>query len=504
MSLLGLDIGTTGCRAIVFNEEGDVLSQAYKEYPEIYPKPGWVEMDPRVIWDALKMVIKKSVADNHGDKVEALCASVLGVAVTPLDKNGEPLYNSLTAVDGRSTKQCEELEEKLGREAIYRETGSVNAPAWSINKIMWLKDNEPEIYKNTWKFVLYEDFLMTKLGLEPTISHSLAGLTMAFDSKNRKWSDCILDAAGVDKDLLSISIPSGEVVGEVGDKIADDLGLPRKTKVVTGGFDQAMSALGGGLVRSGDSTLCFGTIECVTTSFSEFKTDPRLLKYNHPIYCHVIKDQYITIAWCFTAGALLKWYRDNIAIDENNRAQSSDKDVYDIIISEASKDPSRLFVLPHFIGSGTPYLDSRSLGAIVGMNLSTTRQDIVKAIMDSLTYETKWNIETVEVSGLKIGPLNMFGGGAKSDILPQIKADILEREIRALSINESGALAAMLLAGSAIGKYKDITEAVNRIIKPRKIFKPDKKRSKEYRKYYDVYKDLYPALKTLNHRISGL
>jgi xylulokinase len=504
MSLIGLDIGTTGCRSVIFNEEGQILAQAYKEYPEIYPRPGWVEMDPNKIWTAIKEVIKKSVRLVPKDKVKAICASVLGVAVTPIDRNGNPLYNSLTAVDGRCTKQAQFLEEKLGKEAVFKETGSVIAPAWSINKIMWIKENEPEIYKNTWKFVLYEDFIMQKFGLEPTISYSLAGLTMAFDSRNKKWSEMVLDAAGVESGLLSKVIPSGEIIGNMGGEIADELGLPGKTPVIAGGFDQAMSALGGGLVKDGMSTLCFGTIECVTTAFSKFNTDPVLLKYNHPIYCHAIKDLYITIAWCFTAGAILKWYRDIIAVDEVRRAKEKDMDVFHIIIGEASKDPSRLLLLPHFIGSGTPYLDTKSKGAIVGMSLATTRSDIVKGILDSLSYETKWNIETVEMAGIKVGSLNLFGGGAKNDILPQIKADIFEREVRALTISETGALAAALLAGSAVGIYNNIKEAISNLVKPRKVFYPDNKYRETYRKTYGIYKDLYPALFNINHRLSEL
>jgi xylulokinase len=219
MSLMGLDIGTTGCRSVIFNDEGKILAQSYMEYPEIYPKPGWVEMDPNRIWQSIKAVIKKSTVMVPKDKVKAICASVIGVAVTPIDRNGNPLYNSLTAVDGRCTKQAQFLEEKLGKEAVFNETGSVIAPAWSINKIMWLKENEPYIYKNTWKFVLYEDFIIQKFGLEPTISYSLAGLTMAFDSKNKKWSDMVLDAAGVESHMLSKAVPSGEIVGCIGDKI---------------------------------------------------------------------------------------------------------------------------------------------------------------------------------------------------------------------------------------------------------------------------------------------
>ena len=259
-------------------------------------------------------------------------------------------------------KQAAALEEKLGRERIFQATGACVSPAWSINKIMWLKENEPEIYKKTWKFVLYEDFIFYKLGLEPTISHSLAGLTMAFDSKNRKWSDLVLDAAGVDKRLLSTPMASGEVVGEIRDDVADDLGLPRGTKAVTGGFDQAMSALGGGLVKEGASTLCFGTIECVTTAFPEFTSDPALLKYNHPQYCHVIKDQYITIGFCFTAGALLKWYRDTVAAEDVRRAKEKGLDVFRMMIEESHRRAVAEPCAPAFRGERNPLRWTRGPG----------------------------------------------------------------------------------------------------------------------------------------------
>ncbi len=504
MSLLGLDVGTTGCRSVIFSEDGRTLSQSYKEYPEIYPRPGWVEMNPLQIWSAIKEVIAISVSQVHDDKVKALSFSILGMAVTPIDKKGIPLHNSLTAVDGRNVKQTRWLEEKLGKDQIFKETGAGISAGYSLNKITWFKENEPEIYKNTWKFVLYEDFIMHKLGLEPTISYSLAGLTMAFDLKNKKWSDLMLDTTGVDVNLLSKLMPSGEIVGEINDNVASELGLPGKVKVVTGGFDQAMSALGGGLIKDGMSTNCFGTIDCITTAFTAFDPNPSLLKYNHPIFCHVVKDLYITIAWCYTAGALLKWYRDTIAVDEVRRAKENDIDVFQIIVGEAAKDPSRLLVLPHFIGSGTPYLDSKSMGAIIGMTLATKRQDIVKAILDSLSYELKWNIETLEMAGVKIGALNLFGGGARNDIIPQIKADIFEREVRALTISETGALAAALLAGSAVGIYKNLEEAVNNQIKPRKVFYPDSKFRETYRKTYDIYKDLYLALFDINHSLSEI
>ena len=504
MSLLGLDVGTTRCRSVIFNEDGAILAQAYREYPEIYPRPGWVEMNPERVWGAVKEVIRETTSRAGRDKVKALCASILGVAVTPLAKDGTPLYNSLTAVDGRSIAQAAALEEKLGKERIFQATGACVAPSWSINKIMWLKENEPDVYRNTWKFVLYEDFILHKLGFEPTISHSLAGLTMAFDSRNRKWSGLVLDAAGVDQRLLSKPIPSGEIVGEIRGEVADELGLPRGTKAVTGGFDQAMSALGGGLVRGGSSTLCFGTIECVTTAFAEFTDDPTLLRYNHPQYCHVVKDQYITIGFCFTAGALLNWYRDTLAAEDVRRAKEKDLDVFNMMIEESIDEPSRTLALPHFVGSGTPWMDARSRGAFVGMSLGTSRAEIVKSMLDSISYETRLNIETVEAAGIKVGNLNMFGGGARNDKLAQVKADILEREIRALAISETGALAAALLAGHAIGIYGDIGEAVDHLIKPRKVFTPSAKNRDLYRALYAIYKKLYPALREIHGELSSL
>lgn len=504
MSLLGIDVGTTGCKSVVFSEDGKILSQSYKEYPEIYLKPGWVEMNPEQIWNAIKEVIQKSVAKVPKDKVRALCFSVLGVAVTPIDKQGKPLYNSLPAVDGRTSKQVEWLEKNIGREKIFKSTGIPITNDRTLPKIMWIKENEPEVYKNTWKFVLYEDLILNRLGFSPIISYSTAGLSMAFDPGNKRWATEILDAVGIDSGLLSTLRPPGEIVGEISDSVADALNLPYKTIVVTGGHDQALSALGGGLIKDGMSTDCFGTIEAILTAFTQFNTDPILLKYNHPVCCHVIKDLYFTMAFCYTAGALLKWYRDTFAMDEISRANKSGKDVFDIIVEESSKEPSRILVLPHFIGSGTPYLDHKSKGAFVGMTLSTKKDEIVRAILDSISYETKWNIETVEAAGIKIDKLNCFGGGAKSDKILQIKADITEREVIALSINEAGCLGAAILAGCAIGVYKTTQEAVKTLITPRKIFYPNDKNRNIYLERYAIFKDLYHSLKDINHRLSDL
>jgi xylulokinase len=504
MSLLGIDVGTTGCKSIVFNEEGKILSQAYKEYPEIYPRPGWVEMDPEQIWTAIKEVIKKSVAKVPQDKVQAMCFSVLGVAITPIDKQGKPLYNSLPAVDGRTWKQVEWLKENIGNEEVYRATGIPITNDRSLPKVMWIKENEPEIYKNTWKFVLYEDLILHRLGIGPILSYSTAGLTMAFDPVNKRWAPEVLEPTGIDANILPTARPAGEAVGEISDDIADELGLPRKTVVVTGGHDQALSALGGGLIKDEMSTDCFGTIEAVVSAFKDYNPDPKLLASNHPLSCHVIDGFYISLAFCYTAGALLKWYRDTIALDEKRRARESGKDVYDIIVGESSDEPSRVLVLPHFIGSGTPYLDPKSKGAFVGMTLSTQRGEIVRGILESISYDIRLNIENLESAGIKMDRLNCFGGGARSDKLLQIKADITDKECVALSISETGCLGAAILAGCNVGIYESPQKAVEALIKPRKIFYPNEKNKDTYLEIFTIYKNLYSDLKNVNDQLSDL
>ncbi len=501
MSLMGLDVGTTGVKAMAFTPEGKVLARAYREYPELYPKPGWVEMNPNEIWKCSTEVIREVALKTKKDPIKALSLSVLGEAVTPLGKDGKPLCNSITSVDKRSIEEARWLKETLGKEYLFQRTGMPAHPSYTVSKILWIKNHRPDIFEKTWKFLLYEDFILYRLGLEPAVDYSLAARTMAFDIHTKTWSDEILQKSGIDKSLLARVLPSGEVMGKISPKIAKELGLPLDTVAVLGGHDQPVSALGAGIIEEGKATDACGTVECVTCISNELNLSASKLTYNYPTYPHVIENRFVTLAFFYTAGALLKWYRDNFAYQEKKIAEKEKKDIYEVIIQQVKDKPSSLLLLPHFVGSGTPWLDPSSKGALIGLTLETKPKDIIRAILDGVGYELRLNLEFLEKSGIKVKVLHAIGGGAKSQEWLQIKADITGKRFASLEISEAGCLGAAILAGKGIGIYSSFEEAVQRLVRYKEVFSPQKGKRKEYEKKYRTYKKLYSSLREINSEL---
>jgi len=370
-----------------------------------------------------------------------------------------------------------------------------------MSKILWIKNHRPDIYEKTWKFLLYEDFILYKLGLDPVIDYSLAARTMAFDIHTNHWSDEILQKIGIDKSLLARVSPSGEVVGKINSRIAKELGLSPDTVAVLGGHDQPVSALGAGIIKEGEATDTCGTVECVTCISNKLSLPASRLTYNYATYPYVIENKFVTIAYFFTAGALLKWYRDNFAFEEKKTAEKEKKDIYEVIIQQTEDEPSPLLLLPHFVGSGTPWLDPSSKGALVGLTLRTKRKDIVRAILDSVGYELRVNLEFLEKSGIKVEVLHAIGGGAKSEKWLQIKADITGKRFISLEIPDAGCLGAAILAGKGTGIYKSFEEAVQKLIKYKKIFSPQEEKREKYEKKYRTYKKLYLSLREINSEL---
>jgi len=501
MSLMGLDVGTTGVKAITFTPEGEVLARAYREYPELYPEAGWVEMNPEQIWDCTQKVIREVASKTKRDPVKAIGLSVLGEAVTPVARDGKPLCNSITAVDRRSIEETLWLEKTIGKKRIFEITGMPVHPSFSISKILWIKNHRPQILEKTWKFVLYEDYILLKLGLEPALDFCLAARTMAFDIRAKDWSEEILQKTGIDKSLFSRVFPSGRAVGKISSRIADKLCLSKDTVAVLGGHDQPVSALGAGVVREGQATDSCGTVECVACVLDKLTLPESRLSFNYATYPYVIEDKFVTLAYFYTAGALLKWYRDNFAGEERNIAKKQRRDVYELIIQQTEDEPSPVLVLPHFVGSGTPWFDPASKGAIVGLTLETGRKDIVKAILDCVAYELKLNLEFLEKTGIKVEKLHSIGGGAKSDKWLQIKADVTGKDFCQLETSDAGCLGAAILAGKGIGIYSTFEEATQKLIKFKKVFSPRREQKEKYDKKYRIYRKLYFSLKEINSQL---
>jgi xylulokinase len=502
MSLLGIDVGTTGAKAIVFGLDGAVLGQGYREYPHIFPQPGWVEMDSDEVWSATKEAIAEAVSRaGRRDQVKALAVSSQGEGITPIGADGAALANTIVSFDSRTTAQSQWWERQFGKRKLFEITGLPLSPMYSINKIMWWRDNQPEVFARAWKFLCYEDFTAFRLGAEPTIDYSLAGRTMAFDVRSQRWCDEILAAAGVEPARLAAVAPSGAVIGKVRDELASQLGLPRGVAIATGGHDQPCGALGSGVIEPRVAVDATGTTECITPVFLDLKLSDSMLESNYCCYHHVVPGTYITLAFNFTGGSLLRWYRDTLGKQEREDAEAAGMEVYEMMIGLATAGPSPVMVLPHFALPATPWNDPQSKGVMLGLTLATTKGDIIKALLDGVTFEMRLNLEHLERAGVTVETLRAIGGGAKSPTWLQLKADVFKRPVLSLSVSEAACLGAALLAGTAIGEYSSLAEAVSATVRVTNTYEPNPQTAARYDERYEIYRQLYPTLRDLLHAL---
>ncbi len=504
MSLLGLDVGTTGCKAVAFSLDGKPIASAYREYPLYSPKPGYQELDPDEVWANVRTALAEVASKTKADPIRALGVSSQGEACHAVDRAGRCLTRSVVSFDARTAEFPAWWEQRRPRVDLARISGMPLHGMYSLNKIMWFRYHEPEVFRRAAKFHCYEDFVHLRLGLEPVMSHSLAARTMALDAKKGEWSTEILGIADIDPLLLPRTSPSGTVVGTIPDAIADDIGLPHGIIVATGGHDQPAGALGAGILEPGEAMYATGTVECICPIFDSWTMSEGMESGNLCCYPSCVPGLFASIAFNFTGGSLLKWYRDTFGTEELREAASTGRDVYDILCERLPKVPESLLILPHFTVTGTPYFDTESRGIIAGLTFGTTRNDLVSAILSGVTYEMKCNLELLASSGVQIRRLRASGGGAKSAVWVQRKADIMNMPIAVLETSEAPSLGVAMLAGKAAGLVTDLHGQIQAAVRIERVCDPDPVAVRAYAERYAIYRDLYPAMKELNHRLARL
>lgn len=501
MSLLGLDIGITGCKAVVFSAEGHALAEAYQEYPLYQPHPGWMELDPEEVWAAVRAVIGQVTGAVPGDPVRALSISTHGESVVPLDAQGNPLYRFITAIDTRATAESAWWDAEMGRERLFNITGMPLHPMYTVNKLMWLRRFDPAVFNAAHRFACMPDYLFHRLGLPPTMDYSLAARTMMFDVGRLDWSQEILERAGIQPQRLSALAPSGTVLGAIDGDTGAELGLAEGALAVVGGHDQPSGALGCGAISEGivmDST---GTVECVAAATPRLALEPALRDANLPIAPHTAAGMYLVLGWSSTGGALLRWFRDNFAQAEIAEALATRRSVYDLLLAQATPGPSPVLILPHFVGTGTPWMDPASKGAILGLDLSTTRGQIIKAMLDSVSYETKLSLDAMEAGGVVIRELRAFGGGARSPLWLQTKADIYGKPVVAMDVAEAPSLGVALIAGVATGVFDSTSDGLAQMVRAGRTYEPDMTLHAQYLERAALFAEVYPTLAELSHRL---
>ena len=501
MHLIGLDVGTTGCKAVVFDLHGAILGRGFREYDVLCSEPAMAEQNAEHVWTLTHETLCEAVQRAAVKDIAALSVSVQGDAIIPVDHEFRALHHALLGMDYRSQPQARRCAELFGAFELFQRTGMRSHPINSLNKVLYLRDTQPRVFDRAWKIVTYADFILGKLGAEPIIDHSMASRTMAFDLAEHCWSPAILNRLELRESLFSRAVPSGTPVGTIRRDLAHEFGVPETLQLVAGAHDQPCAALGSGMVRERLGVVSTGTAEVLATAFVAPVLTRQMFDGFYPCYLHAVPGLYFTFALNHVGGILLKWYRDQFCATDVAEAQQRAVSPYHLLDTHMPEGPSPVLVLPHFNGSGTPWCDLDSKGAIVGLTMATTRHDIAKAILEGLCFELLINLNTMQETGIDIPELVAAGGGAKSALWLQLKADILGRPIRTLRCQEAACLGAALLAGTAVGAYRSLEEAVAQTVAPDREYTPRPDLTARYSEKFEVYRRLYPTLRPLHAQL---
>jgi len=496
--LLGIDVGTTGVKAALFSADGKPLGSSVEEYSLITAESGFVELDAETYWTACKKAIEKAVAEAEIDpeNIEALSISSQGETLIALDSEGRPLRRAIVWLDNRSKEESLYLRKRFGENEVYKVTGQPRiVPTWPATKILWLRKKEPQTFEKTHKFLLVEDYLIYKFTGKFFTEPSICSSTLLLDIRKKNWWNDMLDELGITPDKLPTLERSGKVIDELSRDAATQTRLSKKTKVVTGAFDQAASAIGAGNISPGTLSETTGAALAMVATVEKPVYDPKL---RIPCHVHVIDDLYFLMPWCQTAGMLLKWFRDAFCTEEKIVENLTNIEAYKLMDKEAEKVPpgsEGLVILPHLMGAACPEFDPYASCVMFGVTLKHSKSHFIRAVMEAVAYMLRRNVEVLEELGIEVREIRSIGGAAKSGLWARIKSDALQKKILIPKIKDTATLGAAILAGVAAGIYSSLKSAVESMISIEEEIEPDPRNQEVYASAYEVYKRLYDALR---------
>ena len=525
MSLMGVDIGTSGCKVAAFSLDGRRLAEAHRSYETIHHRPGWAELDAQAVADRiLGAVAEVSAAVGGGpasaggagrasvkggaalsgpappgpatagrvpsgrvpaDPVRAISVSSMGEALVPIAKDGSVLSTSILSSDIRGAEYLSRLD-SIDPAQLYRINPNISGINYSMPKICWYREHEPEAYRRTWKLLFWGDYLVYALTGVAVTSPSLANRSMLFDIRREDWSDELLNLAGISRAILPEIAPAGTVAGTVRPEVARALSLPQDAQVVVGGHDQALNATGAGAHGAGSTVCGIGTVECIAPVYQGLPDLDRIRSLSLNVEHHVLTDRYVSFLYN-QAGVLINWFlRTFVERGEEEQADA----LYARLMAEMPAEPTELVTTPFFEPTGSPYFRTDVRGSIVGLRTSTTRGEILKSILEGETFYFVGPLDSLADLGYETTHFVATGGGAKSDAWLQIKADILgARFVRPVHV-ESGTLGAALLAGAGAGIVSSVEEAYEPFGGVDRTFVPDPERHARYREAIERYQQV--------------
>ncbi len=495
--LLGIDIGTSGTKTVLFDEIGNTVASAMEEYPLYQPIIGWAEQDPEDWWQAAvasirKVLVKSGIkpADISGI---GLSGQMHGLVL--LDGDNKVLRRSIIWCDQRSTAECEQITSLIGAERLIEITANPALTGFTASKLMWVKNHEPDIFEKTKKILLPKDYVRYRLTGEFATEVSDASGMQLMDIPGRCWSPEMLSKLGVERSQLAALYESQEVSANVSGSAALITGLPEGTPVVGGGGDQAAGAIGNGIVKPGVISSTIGTSGVVFAYLDKIRIDP---KGRLQTFCHAVPNTWHVMGVAQSSGYSLKWFRDNFCKDEMNTADLLGVDPYVLMDQEAEKaqaGSNGLLYLPYLMGERTPHLDSEARGVFFGLSAKHDKRDMIRAVMEGVVYSLRDCLEIIAGMGVNVSEIRASGGGGKSRLWRQMQADIFGNAITTINSGEGPALGVALLAGVGTGVYKNTAEACDTAIKVKSVQQPDMELYSKYSKFYSLYGQLYKSLR---------
>ncbi len=498
--IVGIDVGTTNTKAVVFDVSGRAVSHHSVSTPTHYPRLGWAYYEPDQLWECVLATLRAAISQlKEPERIISIVCASMGESGVPLDASGNPTYNIIAWFDQRTAHQAQALIERGKREQIIRVSGLDIHPMFGLCKLMWLRDHEPAAFTRTIKWLNVADFIAYRLSGAQATDYSLASRTLALDLHNLQWNEALIREVGIDPSLFAELVPSGTTIGVVQPDVAKQTGLPEHTIVATGGHDHVCAALALGVTVQGSALDSMGSAEAIFLPTQRVIADDSLAKMGYAQGAHVVGGYYL-MGGQFTSGAAVEWFRHALAEHVN----------YEILLDEAQAvPPGSLGVtfLPHLRTANTPNNDALSMGAFIGLTTDVHRGVLFHALLEGIAFEMRSALEPLlQLSGITLArPIVAAGGGTRNSLLLSIKAAVFGMPLLVQRIEEATALGAALLGGLACGLYASPDEAAHSVLRESFLVNPSPAEVAFYNRWYqDIYKQLYETLRPLHHATRAL
>lgn len=482
--LIGIDIGTSGTKSVLFDVEGNVIASALEEYPLYQPENGWAEQNPEDWWQAVCKTLKVITASAEGEICGVgLSGQMHGLVM--LDEDGEVIRNSIIWCDGRTAKECEEIENLVGYDKLIEITANPALPGFTASKIMWVKKHEPENYRKCKHILLPKDYIRFKLTGEFATEVSDASGMQLLDIKNRCWSEEILKILDIDSSLLAKVYESPDVTGRITNDISALTGLPEGIPVAGGAGDNAAAAIGTGVCCDGKAFTTIGTSGVVFAH-----TDKPIIDKEGRVhtFCCAVPGAWHVMGVTQSAGLSVNWFRNNIA------NEFSYKEI-DERCEELPIGSDKLMYLPYLMGERTPILDSSARGVFFGLSARHTKMNMARAVMEGVSYSLMSCMDVLKEMNISVSDMALCGGGAKSNFWKKMMADVYGISLKIMKSEEGPALGVAILAGCAAGIYGSVAEGCEKAVKIKEKVTENQENHNRYLEFYEIYKGLYPGLK---------